>query len=155
MKTTLTLITLATALCAQLSFGRAKIPLPIGTKEKIIHTMDLPDQKAFQLADGRYFDIGSHYEIRHLLWLAYSHSEPQIVGYLGNSDAYVVLTPNELRAIEQATNRNLATLAEVGFMDKIGGKILLGILILLALYSSYTLYFTRTASLEEEESIAI
>ncbi|QCW99867.1 hypothetical protein FGM00_07055 [Aggregatimonas sangjinii] len=154
MKTTLALLILATALFSQLSFGRAKIPLPFGTKEKIIHTMDLPDHKAFQLADGQYYDIGSHYEIRHLFWLAYAHSKPQIVGYLGNSDAYVVLTNSELKAIKQRANIELAGMAEVGFMDKIGGKILLGALMLLALFGVYTTYFSRRASLEEEESIA-
>ncbi|MDB4292827.1 hypothetical protein N9954_05415 [Maribacter sp.] len=149
MKVTTTLITLAAALFTQLSFGSGKIPIPLGAKQKIIHIMDLPNQKAFQMEDGRYFDVGSHYEIHHMLWLAFSHSEPQLIGYLGNSDEYVVLTPNMLKAIKKTFDNSIEVRAEVSFMDKFGGKVILGIILLLAMYRIYTHYFSKTVELEE------
>ena len=154
MKVMIPLLTLAAALCTQLSFGKVKIPIPFGATQKIIHVMDLPDQKAFQMEDGRYFDVGSHYEIHHVLWMSFSYSEPQLIGYLGTSDEYVVLTPKMLQAINKAVDVDTTVVAEVLFRDKIGGKIGLSILALFGLYGIYLSYFSKVPKVEEENSIA-
>ena len=152
MKATITIFILVALFFTQLLYARAGIPLPVGSKKKVIHTMDLPDQKEFQMADGRYFDLGSYYEIDHLLWLAYGHSEPQLIGYLGNSDEYVVLTPKELEAIAKTTKGSSEAEAKASFMDKIGGKILLGMLLLLVLYGLFSSYFLKQPTVNEPET---
>ena len=154
MKITITLAMLATALFSQLAFGGTKIPIPFGNEEKVIYVIELPDQKEFQLADGRYFDLGSYYETHHVLWLSFAHSEPKLIGYLGSSDEYVVLTPTILKAIE-ITLHTKPVEAEVSFMDKIGGKILLSIFTLVALYGIYVSYFSKVpVDKEDDESIS-
>lgn len=152
MKVTITVFTLATVLFSQLSFAKAKIPIPYGTADKIIKMVDLPDQAEFQLEDGRYFDIGSYYTFDHIVWLAYSNSEPQIVGYVEDSDEYLVFTPEELKQIAEIANVEIPEEAEVSFMHKIGGKIILGIIGLFAIYGIYSSYFSKDEEEDHEES---
>lgn len=148
MKITITIFTLAAALFSQLSFAKARIPIPYGTADKIIKMVDLPDQEEFQLEDGRYFDIGSYYTINHIVWLAYSSSDPQIVGYVEDSDEYLVFTPEELKQIAEIANVEIPAEAEVSFMHRVGGKIILGIIGLFVIYGIYSSYFSKD---EEEE----
>jgi len=153
MKTLVTLLTVTAALFSQLSFAKARIPIPYGTKDKIIKMVDLPDQEEFQLEDGRYFDIGSYYTIDHVIWLAYSHNEPQIVGYIDDSDEYLIFTPEELKEIGAIANVEIPAEAEVTFMDKIGGKVLLGIVALLAAYGIFSSYFSKDEDEDSDEEV--
>lgn len=150
MKSLITLLTLATVLFSQVSFAKG-IPIPYGTKDKIIKMVDLPDQEEFQLEDGRYFDIGSYYTIKHIVFLAYSSSDAQIVGYIEDSDEYLEFTPEELKEIAALANVEIPAEAEVSFMDKIGGKVLLGIIALAAAYGIFTSYFSKDEDDDEED----
>ena len=96
------LLLLTTVFLSQIVFARARIPIPYGESEEIIKIVDLPDNENFQLDDGTYFDIGSKYTISHILWLAYSNTEPEIVGYVdGDEETYIEFTPEELKQIAE------------------------------------------------------
>ncbi|MFS4447414.1 hypothetical protein [Maribacter sp. 2307UL18-2] len=154
MKITITIFTLVAALFSQLSFAKARIPIPYGTADKIIKMVDLPDQEEFQLEDGRYFDIGSYYTINHIVWLAYSSSEPQIVGYVEDSDEYLVFTPEELKQIAEIANVEIPAEAEVSFMHSVGGKIILGIIGLFVIHGIYSSYFSKDQEEEKQHDSA-
>lgn len=155
MKGTVVVFTLTATFFSQYSLAKAKIPIPYGRTDKIIKIVDLPDQEEFQLEDGRYFDIGSYYAINHIAWLAYSNSEPQLVGYLDDSDEYLTLTPEELEQIASIANIDIPEKANVSFMHGFGGKIILGSIGLIAAYGIYSSYFSKDEEEEQTESAQI
>jgi hypothetical protein len=128
---------------SQISMAKARIPIPYGTEEKIIKLVELPDTEDFQLEDGTYFDIGSRYVKSHILWLSYSNTEPVIVGYANDGESYLDITPEQLTEIAKMANVEIPTEGSVSFFDKIVGKILLGILVLIILYGLYSKYIKK------------
>ncbi|WP_157578101.1 hypothetical protein [Tenacibaculum ovolyticum] len=130
-------------------FSKARIPVPYGTEEKIIKIQDLPDTEDFKLKDGRYFDIGSKYTKSHLLWLSYSNTEPEIVGFIkGDESTFLKLSAEDLKRIEEITGVQIPKKGEVSFFDKFIGKGLLGVLALFVLYGLYDRFFGKD---DEEE----
>ncbi len=122
--------------------GRAKIPIPYGEKEKIVKIVDLPDTEEFQLEDGRFFDIGIKYTISHIVWLPYSNTEPIVTGYV-DDETFVELTEEEIKQIASFAKVEIPNDASASFFDRIGGKIILGILLLIVVYGIYSSYFGK------------
>ena len=148
MKITISLLTLAAALFTQLSFAKVGIPIPYGSEEKTIQMIELPDTEDFKYDDGRYFDIGSFYTKDHIVWLAYNTNEPEIVGYFEGSDDYLEISSEQLEEICKLANIEVPTEGEISFMDKIGGKVILGILVLII---AYGIFKNATGKEEDEE----
>ena len=126
------------------------IPIPYGESEELVLVEELPDTEAFLLEDGTYFDLGQKYTISHIVWLAYSNTEPEYVGYANDGESYLDLTQEELLAIVQEAGITLPDELKPTFFHRIGGKIILGIIGLFILYSIYSNYFGKD---EEEEEV--
>ncbi|ADV49299.1 hypothetical protein I2486_10055 [Cellulophaga sp. E16_2] len=124
------------------AIARVGIPIPYGDEDKIIKILDLPDTEEFQLEDGTYFDIGKMYTISHIVWLPYSNTEVVITGYV-DDDTYVELTPEQLIEIAALAKVEIPETASASFFDRIGGKIVLGLLALVVLYGIYASYFKK------------
>lgn len=150
MKIITTMIVLSMTILSQFIFTRARIPIPYGESDEIIKMVDLPDTDMFQLDDGTYFDIGSKYTISHIVWLAYSNTEPEIVGFIdGREDEYLELSAEQLKEIGTLAEVEIPAEGEVSFFHKIGGKIVLGLLGAVILYGIYSSYFGK----EDEEEM--
>lgn len=150
MKLITSMLVITMTILSQSISLKARIPIPYGEAEKIIKIVDLPDTEDFQLEDGTYFDIGSMYTINHVLWLAYSNTEPEIVGYIeGKDDEYLELTPEQLEQIAALANVEIPAEGEVSFFHKIVGKVVLGLIGAFILYTLYNSYFGKDD--EEDE----
>lgn len=126
------------------------IPIPYGESEELVLVEELPDTEAFLLDDGTYFDLGQKYTISHIVWLAYSNTEPEYVGYANDGESYLDLTQEELLAIVQEAGITLPDELKPTFFHRIGGKIVLGIIGLFILYGIYSNYFGKD---DEEEEV--
>ncbi len=154
----MTTIKITTVVLAMLNYvsveaARVRIPVPYGTEEKIIKVLDLPDTEYFKLKDGSYFDIGSKYTKSHLVWLSYSNTEPQIVGYVANGDTYLELSAEQLLEIEENANVSIPKTGSISFFDKYVGKGVFGLLGLLILYGIYNSIFNKDEDEEEEKQV--
>ncbi len=143
-------VTLVLFLNVYAVYGKARIPIPYGTEEKIIKIVDLPDTEDFKLEDGSYFDIGSMYTKSHLLWLSYSNSDPKIVGFVEGADMYLDLNAEQLAEIEKISGKTIPKTGSISFFDKFLGKGILGLLVLLVIYGIYSSFFGKE---EEEETV--
>ncbi|MDO6489996.1 MULTISPECIES: hypothetical protein [unclassified Cellulophaga] len=130
--------------------GRARIPIPYGEEQKIVKIVDLPDTEDFQLDDGTYFDIGKMYTISHIVWLPYSNTEPIITGYV-DDDTYVELSAENLKEIAEIAKVEIPETASASFFDRLGGKIILGLIGIVVLYGIYSSYFGKD---EDEKETA-
>lgn len=134
------------------SLGKARIPIPYGEKQKIVKVADLPDTEDFQLEDGTYFDIGKMYTISHIVWLPYSNTEAILTGYV-DDETYVELTPEQVKEIAAHAKVKIPEEVTASFFDRIGGKIVLGLLAAVILYGVYSNYFGKKDDDEEEEIV--
>ncbi|QWX84005.1 hypothetical protein H0I23_16385 [Cellulophaga sp. HaHaR_3_176] len=130
------------------AIARARIPIPYGDEQRIVKVADLPDTEEYQIEDGRYFDIGKMYTISHIVWLPYNNTEVIYAGYV-DDETYVELSADEIKTIAAAANIKISEEASASFFDRIGGKIILGLLGLIILYGIYTTYFGKDS--EEEK----
>ena len=131
------------------AIAKARIPIPYGEAQKIVKVTDLPDTEEFQLEDGRYFDIGKMYTISHIVWLPYSNTDAIITGYV-DDETYVELSPEELKEIAALAKVEIPETVTASFFDRLGGKIILGLVGLVILYGIYASYFGKDE--EEEEA---
>lgn len=136
--------------CSTTALMARGIPIPYGESEELVLVEDLPDTEAFQLEDGTYYDLGKKYTISHIVWLAYSNTEPVYVGYAEDGEAYLDLTPEDLELIVQEAGITLPEELKASFFHRIGGKIVLGIIGLFIIYSIYSNYFGKDDEEEEE-----
>ncbi|CAA0145350.1 hypothetical protein [Tenacibaculum maritimum] len=142
MKTTTLFLVLS--LSSLSVFSKIRIPIPYGTEEKIIKIHDLPDVADFRLKDGRYFDLGSKYSKNHILWLPYSNTTPEIVGFIqGDENTFLELSAEDLIKIEKIAGVTIPKKGKVSFFDKFVGKGLLGLLGLLVLFGIYDRFFGK------------
>ncbi len=126
------------------------IPIPYGESEELVLVEELPDTEFFMLDDGTFFDLGQKYTISHIVWLAYSNTEPEYVGYAEDGESYLDLSEEELQAIVQEAGITLPDELKPTFFHRIGGKIVLGIIALFIIYSIYSNYFGKD---DEEEEV--
>lgn len=119
------------------SIGKARIPIPYGEKQKIIKVVDLPDTQDFQLEDGTYFDVGKMYTISHIVWLPYSNTKAVLTGYV-DDETYVDLTPEQVKEIAAHAKVEIPQEVTASFFDRIGGKIVLGLLVVGTVYFFFT-----------------
>lgn len=138
-------------LCSTSAVMARGIPIPYGESEELVLVEELPDTEAFLLEDGTYFDLGQKYTISHIVWLAYSNTEPEYVGYANDGESYLDLSQEQLLNIVQESGITLPDELKPTFFHRIGGKIVLGIIGLFILYSIYSNYFGKD---DEDEAIA-
>jgi len=137
-------------LCSTSAVMARGIPIPYGESEELVLVEELPDTETFLLEDGTYFDLGQKYTISHIVWLAYSNTEPEYVGYANDGESYLDLSPEDLQAIVQEAGITLPDELKPTFFHRIGGKIVLGIIGLFILYGIYSNYFGKD---DEEEEV--
>lgn len=130
------------------SIGKARIPIPYGEKQKIVKIVDLPDTEDFQLDDGTYFDIGKMYTISHIVWLPYSSTDAVLTGYV-DDETYVELTPEQIKEIAAHAKVEIPENVSPTFFDRIGGKIVLGLIVAGAVY----FFFIRKSDDDEEDEV--
>jgi len=130
------------------SIGKARIPIPYGEKQKIVKIVDLPDTEDFQLDDGTYFDIGKMYTISHIVWLPYSSTDAVLTGYV-DDETYVELTPEQIKEIAAHAKVEIPESVSPTFFDRIGGKILIGLIVAGAVY----FFFIRKSDDDEEDEV--
>ncbi|MBN2725471.1 MAG: hypothetical protein JXR95_15505 [Deltaproteobacteria bacterium] len=130
---TLSVMLLAGAYILLLSSGDAQARkrgfVSIGG-EKIVKVKDLPDKDEFKHPQYGYVDLG--YKIKQItvVFLPLWNYSGEYVGYIGRDDKYLILPPDVIANIEKE-GINLSKAPSLPFWDKMGGKLIIGFILLI------------------------
>lgn len=119
--------------CSITASARAKIP--VGEREVLKMVVDLPDTEDYLLEDGTYVDIArlhTEFSIAYVLPL-YITEEPRLVGYSKSDDSCIDLDRETIDLILSDQGLEEKKLLKLPFYTRYGGKIVGGILVLLAI----------------------
>jgi hypothetical protein len=129
-----------TIILALLSFifyanAMAKIPVPYCSDcEYITVVADLPDSAQFYSEEYKgYMDLGYKYKQFWVAWLPMWNSDGQYCLTIKDQDVYFDYTMEEIQALAKTYNLNLPN-NPIPIWDKIGGKLVIGLLLLFALW---------------------
>jgi len=104
-----------------------------GEAEKIREIAELPDSEFYQTTDGQYFEMGVRYNTIHIFWIPlWVKTAPMVCGYV-NKDTYVELSQDDIDEILMQTGIDLQGKVKASLWDKMGGKIVLLLVITLIL----------------------
>jgi hypothetical protein len=134
--------------------AKAGIPIVYGDADKIIKVADLPQNEQYQTKlEGKltHFDIGYMYTKSHIMWIPYNTSNGKFVGYI-DKDNYLELTPDDLQQIKAQEKITLSD-SYISFWDKIGGRVVFGLVILLIIWGMIPSK-NKEKELEEENNTA-
>lgn len=134
----------------QFVMTKTGFPAPFGKSQKIIKIRELPDQPAFQIKDGTYYDIGCIYEVKRFLWLGYSFGDTEYVGYIDSQEKYVPLTAQELKNSTAKAKIKLTEKAKISFFDFYISRVLLLMVIVFIVFFSYTFYIQKKKMLKAQ-----
>jgi hypothetical protein len=98
--------------------------------EQITKVLDFPNTDDFKLSDGTHIDLGYKYKQFQLMFLPLWNYDGEFCGYTGKSDEYVEIKPEELTGLLQTAKLTLPEDASPTFWDKVGGKTVLVVLVL-------------------------
>lgn len=107
------------------------IPLLFGWGgEKIIKIMDFPDTPEFQRVEGHYIDAGVVYKQIDIFYIPIWNYDIRWCGYIGSDDNYLEIDYETLSAFAEAANLTLPRKPPLPLKDSVGGKLLLGFILL-------------------------
>jgi len=114
------------------------IPVPYCSKcEYITIVADLPDSTKFYSEEYKeYMDIGYKYNQFWLLWLPIWNSDGEYCLTIKDHDVYFDITSAELNEIAKTYNIDLPN-NPIPLWDKIGGKLIIGLLIALVIWGYF------------------
>ena len=118
--------------------------------EKIIKVMDLPDNEDLLAQDGDYVDLGYRYQLVTIFFVPVWNYNGNWCGYIGKDDIYIPMTKEEWSDVFYAYGLTFPDNPNIPFWDKIGGKLLIGALLLLYIY-----YKNFDKKEEDEQDIEI
>ncbi len=99
--------------------------------EKIIKIMDFPDSSDLQRLDGNYVDAGYRYQQVTIFFIPVWNYNEKWCGYIGNDNEYLDLDRQSLSELAEAAGLSLPESPSLPFWDSIGGKLLLGVILLM------------------------
>jgi hypothetical protein len=102
--------------------------------ETIAKIADFPDTPEFQNQEGHYVDAGMRYKQISIFFIPVWNYDQEWCGYISDK-MYLDLSKEKLDELATAAHISLPSEFQVSFWDKIGGKLLLG-----ALLIAYFLY---------------
>ncbi len=127
------------------------IPVPYCSKcEYITIVADLPDSSDFYSEEYKgYMDIGYKYNQFWLVWLPIWNSDGEYCLTINGQDVYFDITSAELKKIAKTYNIELPS-NPIPLWDKIGGKVIIGLLIAFAIWF-YFIKGKKESKKEDEE----
>jgi hypothetical protein len=126
------------------------IPVPYCSKcEYITIVADLPDSSEFYSEEYKgYMDIGYKYSQFWLVWLPIWNSDGEYVLTIKGQDVYFDITSAKLKRLAKTYNIDLSD-NPIPLWDKIGGKAVIGLIIVFAIL--YYFFKDKVKSKKEEE----
>ena len=115
--------------------ARGKLPF-CSDCEYIEIVQDLPDTENYQTEDNQFLELGYFYKQFWILWIPLWNSDGEYCLTDAEATTIYQLTPEELDEIATAENISLAA-NPIPFWDKIGGKIVLLLVIGLIIYGKF------------------
>ena len=102
--------------------------------EKVVKVADFPDNNNFKNVEGRFYDAGMRYKQVSILFIPLWNYDKKWCGYL-TDEMYLDLNKNDLDELASIAGITLPDDFELSFWEKIGGKLVL--VLLLGLYIMY------------------
>ncbi len=99
--------------------------------EEIIGVMSLPQDSRFQTPDGKHVDIGYIYKSVTILFVPIWNYDGRLVGITGEKNTYLDLTHEQILSISSEAGRKLPKKPYIDFWQRIGGKIVFSLVIIL------------------------
>ena len=113
----------------------AGLPVVYGTQEKVIKVHELPNEAPFLAENGKYaVDVGYCYKQIRVFFLPIWNTNERYCGYI-NDETYTDTSREEFLEISKALSLDTAWdngQPKIPFWDRIGGKLTLGGMVLLA-----------------------
>ena len=114
----------------------AGLPVVYGTAEKVVQVFDLPDQEPFLAENGKYaVDVGYCYKQVQVFFLPVWNYNEHYCGYI-NDETYTDTTKEDFLRVSQELSLDTSWndgKSKVPLWDRIGGKIILGGIVLFAI----------------------
>lgn len=98
--------------------------------EKIIKVADFPNNKENFMENGQFMDAGYVYKQVTIFFIPVWNYDGKWAGYVGSDELYAPMTKEELDAIATESNFVLPDSPSLGFWETVGGKLLVGLIIL-------------------------
>lgn len=105
--------------------------------EKIIKVMELPDNSDFTSADGDFIDLGYRYQQVTIFFIPIWNYNGKWCGYIGKDDYYWNLSKEDFLPYLSHYGLPMPDKPNIPFWDEIGGKLLMGFLLIGYIYFSY------------------
>lgn len=108
-----------------------------GTGGSVMKVYDFPDNAMTKHESGKYVDVGYCYESFSIFFIPLWNYNERWCGYIGSDHEYLEIGAEDLNAMAKLANMaegsgnlfvGLAFKPKLPFWDRVGGKILLGIL---------------------------
>src|SRR5262245_8540551 len=99
--------------------------------EEIIKVADFPNTEEFQLRRGEYVDAGYVYKQVTIFFIPVWNYDGRWAGYVGKEDFYLDFKKEELDQLANLANVKLPESPTLPFWHAIGGKIVIGLILLL------------------------
>ncbi len=148
-KMILTMITVTSVFFTNTALARGVIP--VGEADKVEIVADLPNTEDYKVegTTDRYLDLGRYHQEYNVAWIfpVWITEEPRLVLAEKDSETYYTLTKEQLDFIIKENNLNKEELVKLSLYTRFGGQAVVGLLILLMLYS----FISKNKKKEEEE----
>lgn len=116
------------------AFGKARVPY-CSDCEYVQFVAELPDDSTFMAVEyGAHVDVGYKYKQFWLVWVPIWNYEGEYCLMIkGKEDVFFSVTPEDLKAYKEKYKLDLPE-NPLSFWNKIGGKLIVGVLVALAIY---------------------